>query len=271
MTTTDNDLSSAIGRLLEKSGAPAPKSITAQAKSQNSQDEKVSAAELEDGKAILRGEKQTHVEAEETDVDRVKSLLNGDKPKEKVVPKVLPKHIDVEARAKVSATPESSPQVDDIYINDVSRQLSEQAENLQSYFQSPSFMRMRQENPQAAQREIDNANMVGQQIAHKQQQLSNMASQMENHKLETNVLGVIPKWSDKNTQQTELKALISYYQAKGVSPQQLREKALNGQAKALYQQWKNSQSKPTTITTKRRGRRDSKAHQIHEALANIGI
>jgi len=97
-----------------------------------------------------------------------------------------------------------------------------------------------------------------------------MAGQMENQKLETNVLSVIPTWSDRQTQHAELAELVNYYKGKGVSAEKLRTMALNGQAGKLYSDWKQSKAKPTTITTKRRGRKDSRVNQIQNALASIG-
>ena len=144
---TNNDLAGAISRILESAPQASKSTLKAKAKLQEKQQDNVSDSELDAGKAVLLGQAED-TPKKLTDEDKVKGILFGG---EELVPDAPKKPVPLADKHKPLNTSQAFDPDVDVFIQDVRHKIEAQVQDVGAYFKSPTFMRLSQENPLAAQ------------------------------------------------------------------------------------------------------------------------
>jgi len=189
------------------------------------------------------------------EVDQVKDILQNGLPKDPDAP-IKPKPLDIAPDAPRVPIQDVQPEIAEIKV-----EMDEKQQDLQAYFSSPSFRRMQQTDPVGARQQMEAAHTELREIAGKQQKLNNIVHQQESAKMETMALSAIPAWQNVEVRDKELQALIAYYDRRDITPSQLRQRVLNGEAGSLYHQFKRHGVKPKPMKSK-----SKRTSQVKQAL-----
>ena len=217
--------------------------------------------EFNDVKSILDGKStekptevsvsETRTSAEKSEFSAVKDLLDGKVegvPKAELDNEFTKVKAALDSNMKPAIDPDALRPIDqsvrpvnphsETEISDTYKQLQNQYDAIDSYFQSPIFQVMKEKDPVTARAQIDAASERIAMLNAKKESLNGVAAEYGEARLFNAALEAVPAWKSRSLMERESAEMLSFYEARGISENQLYMQVLNGQGRELYKQYK---------------------------------